>query len=91
MNSTSYEYRKMSTRRGALFVPIGMQTVWWKTLSQNHEHIVNYLDDVIVRVFAFRIGVLPHKICFIVLQYQIFVSTVTVFEMKAFRIIQVSL
>ena len=31
MKSASYEYRKMSARRGAQFVPIGMPTVCWKT------------------------------------------------------------
>ena len=38
------------------------------------------LDDVIFRVLTFRIRVFLHKICFFVPQYQIFVSTVTVFE-----------
>ena len=31
MNSASYEYRNMSARRGAQFVPIGMSTICWKT------------------------------------------------------------
>ena len=31
MNSASYEYRNMSARRGAQFVPIGMPTICWKT------------------------------------------------------------
>ena len=31
MNSASYEYRKMSARRGAQFVPMGMPTMCWKT------------------------------------------------------------
>ena len=31
MNSASYEYRNMSARRGAQFVPIGMPTFCWKT------------------------------------------------------------
>ena len=31
MNSASYEYRNMSTRRNAQFVPIKMQTICWKT------------------------------------------------------------
>ena len=31
MNSASYEYRNMSTRTGALFVPIGMPNICWKT------------------------------------------------------------
>ena len=31
MNSASYEYRNMSTRRGAQLVPIGMPTICRKT------------------------------------------------------------
>ena len=31
MNSASYEYRNMSARRAAQFVPIGMPTICWKT------------------------------------------------------------
>ena len=31
MNSASYDYRKMSARRGAQFVPIGMPAICWKT------------------------------------------------------------
>ena len=52
--------------------------------GKNHENIVNlklkHLDDLIFRVLVFRIRVLLHKICFFVSLYQIFVSTVTVFE-----------
>ena len=31
MNSSSYEYRNMSARRGAQFVPMGMPIICWKT------------------------------------------------------------
>ena len=31
MNSASYEYRNISARRGAQFVPIGMPIICWKT------------------------------------------------------------
>ena len=31
MNSTSYEYRNISARRGAQFVPMGMPIICWKT------------------------------------------------------------
>ena len=34
MKSASYEYRKMSARIGAQFVPIGMATICWKTFAQ---------------------------------------------------------
>ena len=30
MNSASYEYRNMSARRGAQFVPMGMPIICWK-------------------------------------------------------------
>ena len=35
MNSASYEYRNMSARRGAQFVPIGMPTICWKMLMMS--------------------------------------------------------
>ena len=31
MNYVSYEYKNMSARRGAQFVPIGMPIISWKT------------------------------------------------------------
>ena len=34
MKSASYEYTKMSARRGAQFVPIGMPTICWKPFPQ---------------------------------------------------------
>ena len=34
MNSASYEYRKLA-RRGAQFVPMGMQIICWKTFPMN--------------------------------------------------------
>ena len=96
MKSASYEYRNMSARRGAKFVPIGLPTVFWKTfLAKNKDNIVNvklkHLDDIIFSVFVFRVRVLLYKICFFVPLYQIFVSAVTSFENKAFLIILVSL
>ena len=108
VNSASYEYRKMSARRGAQFVPIGMPTVCWKT-SGIYPKIVSTRNSSILMMSSseylfFRIGVLLHKICFVMPLYQIFVSMVTIFEnegvsdiwlpflkMKAFRIILESL
>ena len=82
MNSALYEYRKRSARRGAT---MGMPTVCWKAFPANTTKILStrnseHLDDVNCRVLVFRIKVLFHKICFFVPLYQIFVSTVTVFE-----------
>ena len=41
MDSASYEYRKMSARRGAQFVPIGMPTVCWKTFPAKTTKILS--------------------------------------------------
>ena len=42
MNSASYEYRNMSARRGAQFVPLGMPIICWKTFPrEDHENVVN--------------------------------------------------
>ena len=40
MNSASYEYRKMSARRGAQFVPMGMPIICWKTFPVNIQAII---------------------------------------------------
>ena len=41
-NSVSYEYRNMSARRGAQFVPIWMPTICWKNLSpEDYENVVD--------------------------------------------------
>ena len=70
MKSASYEYRKMSARSGAQFVPIGMPTVCWKTFpAKTTKNIVNkklkHLGDVVFRVLVFRIRVLLHKNMFL--------------------------
>ena len=41
MKSASYEYRKMSTRRGAQFVPIGRPTVCWKIFPAKTAKILS--------------------------------------------------
>ena len=47
MKSASYEYRNMSGRRGAQFVPIGMPTICWNTGTppppppEDHENVVD--------------------------------------------------
>ena len=41
MNSASYEYRNMSARRGAQFVPIGMPTICWKTFPPKTSKILS--------------------------------------------------
>ena len=44
INSASYEYRKMSTRRGARFVHIWMPTVCWKTFPGQRPRICCQLE-----------------------------------------------
>ena len=42
MNSASYEYRNISARRGAQFVPMGMPIFCWKTFpAKTHVNVVN--------------------------------------------------
>ena len=42
MNSASYEYRNMSARRGAQFVPMGIADYLLENLSrEDHENVVN--------------------------------------------------
>ena len=48
MNSTSYEYRKMSARRGAQYVPIGMQTVCWNTFPTKTTKILSTRNSSIL-------------------------------------------
>ena len=45
MKSASYEYRKMSARSGAQFVPIGMPTVCLKTLFKK-KYLTHHLNDL---------------------------------------------
>ena len=71
MNSASYEYRKMSARRGAKLAQIRMQTVCWKTFPEKTTKILSTQESE---------NRSAYEICFIVPYYQIFVSTVIVFE-----------
>ena len=42
MNSTSYEYRNISARRGAQFVPMGMPIIMLENLSrEDPKNVVN--------------------------------------------------
>ena len=48
MKSASYEYRKMSARSGAQFVPIGMPTVCWKTFPAKTTKILSTRNSSIL-------------------------------------------
>ena len=52
MNSASHEYRKMSAKREAQFVPIGLPTVCWKTFPD----MVIYAFYVCVCIFQANIS-----------------------------------
>ena len=41
MNFASYEYRNMSVRRWAQFVPIGIPTIYWQIFPEDHENVVD--------------------------------------------------
>ena len=45
MNSASYEYRNMSARRGAQFVPIGMPTFCWKTFPPKTTKMLSTINS----------------------------------------------
>ena len=48
VNSASYEYRKMSARRGVQFVPIWMPTVCWKTFPTKTTNVVSIRNSSIL-------------------------------------------
>ena len=50
MKSASYEYRKMSARRGAQIVPIGMPTVCWKTFPAKTTKILSTRNSSILKM-----------------------------------------
>ena len=41
MNTASYEYEKMSARRGVPFVHIGMSTICWNTFPAKTSKILS--------------------------------------------------
>ena len=67
MDSASCEYRNMSARKGAQFVPIGMPTICWKTLSPKTSKVLSTRNSsnvncVIFSVLAFQIRKFLDKI-----------------------------
>ena len=67
MNSASYEYRNMSARRGAQFVPMGMPIICWKTfpakttkmLSTRNSSILIMSSSVYFKIFDFHYPHIP--------------------------------
>ena len=63
MNSASYEYRNMSARKGAQFMPMGMPIICWKTFPAKTTKMLStrnarkHPDDVFFSVLALRIRV----------------------------------
>ena len=64
MKSASYEYRKMSARRGTQFVPIRMPTVCWKTFPAKTTKILSTRNSSILMMS-------PSEYLFFVLSAQI--------------------
>ena len=52
MKSASYEYRKMSARSGAQFVPIGMPNVCWKLFRQKPRKILSTRNSSILMMLS---------------------------------------
>ena len=52
MKSASYEYRKMSARSGAQFVPIGMPTVCWKTFPAKTTKILSTRNSSLLMMLS---------------------------------------
>ena len=48
MNSASYEFRNISARRGAQFVPIGMPTICLKTFSLKTTKMLSNVVNIIM-------------------------------------------
>ena len=70
MKSASYEYRKMSARSGAQFVPIGMPTVCWKTFPAKTTKILSTRNSSILMMSSSEYLFLESecsftKICFL--------------------------
>ena len=96
VKSASYEYRKMSARRGAQFVPIGMPTVCWKTFPAKTTKILSTRNSSILMMSSSEYLLLESECSFTK-----YVSScpntkylylrLPFLKMKAFRIILVSL
>ena len=96
MKSASYEYRKMSARRGAQFVPIGMPNVCWKTFPAKTTKILSTRNSSILMMSSSEYLLLESECSFTK-----YVSScpntkylylrLPFLKMKAFRIILVTL
>ena len=88
MKSASYEYRKMSARSGAQFVPIGMPTVCWKTFPAKTTKILSTRNSSILMMSSSEYLFLESECSFT--KYvsscpntkYLYLHTVTVFENK---------
>ena len=86
MNSASYEYRKMSAKRRAQFVPIGIPTVCWKTFPAKPMKILSIRNSSILIMSSSEYLFFESE-CFLTKYVSScpdtnYVSTVTVFENK---------
>ena len=96
MKSASYEYRKMSARRGAQFVPIGMPTVCWKTFPAKTTKILSTRNSSILMMSSSEYLLLESE-CSFTKYVSSYPNTKYLYlrlpflKMKAFRIILASL
>ena len=52
MNSALFEYRNMSARKGAQFVPIGMPTICWKTFSPKTTKMLSTRNSSMLMILS---------------------------------------
>ena len=96
MKSASYEYRKMSVRRGAQFVPIGMPTVSWKTFPAKTTKILSTRNSSILMMSSTEYLFLESECSFTKYVFscpntKYLYLRLSFLKMKAFRMILVSL
>ena len=96
MKSASYEYRKMSARSGAQFVPIGMPTVCWKIFPAKTTKILSTRNSSILKMSSSEYLFLESECSFT--KYvsscpntKYLYRRMPFLKMKAFRMILVSL
>ena len=96
MKSASYEYRKMSARSGAQFVPIGMPTICWKTFPAKTTKILSTRNSSILMKSSSEYLFLESECSFTKYVYSCpntkdFYRRLPFLKMKAFWMILVSL
>ena len=81
INPASYEYRKMSARKGGTFLSSWNPNICWKTMKMSHRHS-SIFHDVIVRVLS--IGIFNNLQFFMTL-YQIYLVSYDSYMKPSFK------